>query len=369
MDLINSTNITTVAPKELQVDYVRVWQKDSDGDGVPADHPDRCPSVPGPEPTHGCPPPTATTEPATAIGETSATLASTVDPRGDADASYHFEYGVTTGYAHTTSAEDTGSQLGAHAYDKTVSRCFRTASTTTAWWSRTRAARPRRRPHVHDARAGEQPAVARARRARCRSVAVLPRHERRHLRRGLRRAGLASRLPGFDRAGGRDRQRSGRPPRQHGQPVGLLPRTNGAVCARPSRLAAAGPRAATPRRTRSLRTRAPRRSATLPARLQHRHLRPDLRRHDGLDLRLCSRPGGGSHGAPGRARRRYATPQAATSGSTTKTPRPRSGLQHRRGRLAERAGRLTRTPGRFGRACSRMVAELPQEAGGVSQRP
>ena len=57
MDLINTGSPVTTT-KELLVDYVKVWQKDSDGDHVPdapADNPDRCPDSAGPATLQGCP--------------------------------------------------------------------------------------------------------------------------------------------------------------------------------------------------------------------------------------------------------------------------------------------------------------------------
>jgi plastocyanin len=46
--------------------------------------------------------PTATTSAASAIGETAATLTGTVDPNGGGATEYHFEYGISTSYEHST---------------------------------------------------------------------------------------------------------------------------------------------------------------------------------------------------------------------------------------------------------------------------
>ena len=53
-------------------------------------------------------PPTVATLPANAITSTAATVNGTVNPNG-ADTSYHFEFGLTTSYGQSTSAEDAGS--------------------------------------------------------------------------------------------------------------------------------------------------------------------------------------------------------------------------------------------------------------------
>jgi hypothetical protein len=62
MDLINYTGQAMVGEKDLQLDYVRLWQADGDGDHVPdgparnsANGPDRCPGAAGPASLQGCP--------------------------------------------------------------------------------------------------------------------------------------------------------------------------------------------------------------------------------------------------------------------------------------------------------------------------
>src|SRR6266480_536339 len=61
-------------------------------------------------------PPQVSTGPATAIGQTAATLTGSVNPRGH-PTTYHFDYGLTTAYSHSTAVLSAGS--GATA--KTVS--------------------------------------------------------------------------------------------------------------------------------------------------------------------------------------------------------------------------------------------------------
>jgi hypothetical protein len=59
-------------------------------------------------------PPTATTNPATALTDAGATLAGSVDPKR-APTSYRFEYGTTTAYGKSTAAADAGSGSGSVA--------------------------------------------------------------------------------------------------------------------------------------------------------------------------------------------------------------------------------------------------------------
>jgi hypothetical protein len=56
-------------------------------------------------------PPSASTGPATAVGQTTATLTGTVDPHGSAT-TYHFEYGTSTGYGLSTTEASAGSGAG-----------------------------------------------------------------------------------------------------------------------------------------------------------------------------------------------------------------------------------------------------------------
>ena len=64
--------------------------------------------------------PAATTGPAGAVSDNSATLSGSVNPNG-APTSYRFEYGTTTAYGATTPATDAGSGAGAVAAGATVS--------------------------------------------------------------------------------------------------------------------------------------------------------------------------------------------------------------------------------------------------------
>jgi len=63
--------------------------------------------------------PTATTGTASQVKDTSAMLNATVDRQGVTGTSYHFEYGPTTAYGQTTSAENDGLS-GAHTYSRWV---------------------------------------------------------------------------------------------------------------------------------------------------------------------------------------------------------------------------------------------------------
>ncbi len=74
-----------VAPDEMDINYVRVWQ-----------HP--------PPPI----PPEATTSAASEMRQTQATLNGTVNPKGT-DTHYYFQYGKTTEYGSSTSSSDAGS--------------------------------------------------------------------------------------------------------------------------------------------------------------------------------------------------------------------------------------------------------------------
>jgi hypothetical protein len=65
-------------------------------------------------------PPTATTNPATAVTDAGATLAGSVDPKR-APTSYRFEYGTTTAYGQSTAAADAGSGSGGVAVAAPVS--------------------------------------------------------------------------------------------------------------------------------------------------------------------------------------------------------------------------------------------------------
>jgi hypothetical protein len=65
-------------------------------------------------------PPTATTGTATAIAQTTATLAGTVDPNGAAT-TYHFEYGTSTSYGLQTADQSAGSGDGAVAVQAALS--------------------------------------------------------------------------------------------------------------------------------------------------------------------------------------------------------------------------------------------------------
>src|SRR6266540_2032929 len=56
-------------------------------------------------------PPDATTGSATNVGQTTATIAGTVDPQGSAT-TYHFEYGTSTSYGLQTGEQDAGSGTG-----------------------------------------------------------------------------------------------------------------------------------------------------------------------------------------------------------------------------------------------------------------
>ncbi len=64
-------------------------------------------------------PPTATTNPATAVTDIGATLAGSVDPKG-APTSYRFEYGTTTAYGNSTVAAGAGSGSGSVAVTAAV---------------------------------------------------------------------------------------------------------------------------------------------------------------------------------------------------------------------------------------------------------
>jgi hypothetical protein len=59
MDIVNFTDWIQSQNKDLQIDWVKVWQKDSDGDGLSdwsstARATDACPNSPGPLATNGC---------------------------------------------------------------------------------------------------------------------------------------------------------------------------------------------------------------------------------------------------------------------------------------------------------------------------
>jgi len=64
-------------------------------------------------------PPSATTEPATGVSETQATINGTVNPDG-VDTHYHFEYGTTTSYGSSTPEGDAGSGTGSTSEHATI---------------------------------------------------------------------------------------------------------------------------------------------------------------------------------------------------------------------------------------------------------
>jgi hypothetical protein len=66
-------------------------------------------------------PPGATTDPASAVARTTATLAGTVDPNGSAT-TYRFEYGTTTAYGLQTPEQDAGEDDGEIAAEAPVAR-------------------------------------------------------------------------------------------------------------------------------------------------------------------------------------------------------------------------------------------------------
>ncbi len=64
--------------------------------------------------------PSATTDPASGVGQTAATLNGTVNPQGK-QTSYHFEYGTTTGYGSSTATQSAGTGTAAQGVSAGVS--------------------------------------------------------------------------------------------------------------------------------------------------------------------------------------------------------------------------------------------------------
>ena len=91
--------------------------------------------------------PAVTTGDASSIGQTTATIAGTVDPNGAAT-TYHFEYGTTTSYGLTTA--DTAAGDGTPSVDVKATLSGLTSDTTYHYRlvARTPPARARRRPHA-----------------------------------------------------------------------------------------------------------------------------------------------------------------------------------------------------------------------------
>lgn len=76
-------------------------------------------SAPAPASSATPAPPSATTGPASGVGDTSVTLTGTVNPNAQ-DTTYYFRYGTTTNYGTQTSPADAGSGTGDVAVNHTI---------------------------------------------------------------------------------------------------------------------------------------------------------------------------------------------------------------------------------------------------------